>query len=195
MNRKAFLTGLALVGIIALAAWFRFYDLENYPSGLFPDQAANGEDVLLILDGDVRPFYPRGNGREALFFLIQAGFVKTFGIGVWPMFAASATVGLLTVIATFFATRTFFGRLAGLLAALLLATNHWHVTLSRTGFRAIMIPLCIAAFTAFVGYTIDAVRRGKRVQSLIYAAGAGASFAAGFYIYIAYRMMIGIVIG
>lgn len=181
--------------MIILAIGFRFYDITHYPPGLFPDQAANGEDVLLILDGDARPFYPRGNGREALFFYLQAASIKMFGIGVWPMFAASAAVGVATVVAVYFATRVFFGRLAGLLAALFLATSHWHVTLSRTGFRAIMIPLFVAAFTAFAGYSIQAVRERKIGLSLLHAALAGAAFAAGFYTYIAYRIMLGVVLG
>jgi hypothetical protein len=193
--------GVLLVAIIALAAWFRFYDIKNYPPGIFPDVAANGEDVLLILDGDVRPFYPRGNGREALFFYLQALMVKFHGSGVWPMHAASAIIGLATVIAMYFATRPWFGRLSGLLAALFLATNHWHVTLSRTGFRAIMVALFVALFTAFVGYTIREVKpfdgaQGKQGRrAYLYAALAGAALAGGFYTYIAYRVMVGVVLG
>lgn len=186
---------VALGVIVALAAWFRLYDIQNYPPGLFPDEAANGEDVLLILDGDVRPFYPRGNGREALFFYLQALLVKIFGIGVWPMHAASAIVGTATVAAVYFATRPWFGRLSGLLAALFLATNHWHVTLSRTGFRAIMVPLFVLLFTAFVGYAIREVKRGRGRYGYLLAVLAGAAFAGGFYSYIAYRAMVGVVFG
>lgn len=195
MPRNVLLTVAAVVGVVALAGCFRFYDITHYPPGLFPDQAANGEDVLLILEGDTRPFYPRGNGREALFFYLQAALVKAFGIGVWPMFAASALVGVGTVLAVFFATRVYFGRLSGILAALFLATNHWHVTLSRTGFRAILIPLFVALFTALVGYTIQATTKRVRAASLIYAALAGAALAAGFYSYIAYRIMVAVVLG
>lgn len=179
---------------MALAIGFRFYDIQHYPPGLFPDQAANGEDALLILQGDLRPFYPRGNGREALFFFLQAGLIKLFGIGVTPMFAASALVGVLTVAAVFLAVKPFFGRLAALLSALLLATNYWHVTISRTGFRAVMIPLFVAAFTACVGYTIESVRRGRIWASYVLAVLGGLAFALGFYTYIAYRMMVGVVL-
>lgn len=195
MDRKAWITGGMLVAIIALGAFFRFYDITSYPPGLFPDEAANGEDVLLIFDGDVRPFYPRGNGREALFFYLQALSVKIFGLGVWQMHVASALVGTATVAALFFATRPWFGRLAGLFAAFFLATNHWHLTMSRTGFRAIMIPLFIALFTAFVGYLIVAVKKGQMRRSYIYAILAGVALAGGFYTYIAYRVMVGVVLG
>ncbi|MDA1169313.1 MAG: glycosyltransferase family 39 protein [bacterium] len=195
MNSRWLYTGIFLTCIIALATFVRLHDIKNYPAGLFPDEAANGEDVQLILSGDTRPFYPRGNGREAMFFYIQAAFVKVFGIGVWQMHAASAVVGIATVIAMYFATRVYFGRLSGLLAALFLATSSWHIALSRTGFRAIQIPLVILLFTAFVGYAIKAVKEKRIVDSYIYAALAGISFASGFYTYIAYRAMIGVILG
>lgn len=185
---------LALAGVILLAVWFRFYDLQHFPRGLFPDVAANGEDALRILDGDWRPFYNTNNGREGLFFYLQAASLALFGIKVWPMYVASAVVGVLTVMATYLATRVFFGRLAGLLAALFLATNAWHVTLSRTGFRAIMTPLFIAMFTALVGYAIRA-RAKHSPRSYLWAALAGISFAGGFYTYISYRAMFGVVGG
>ncbi|PIT97886.1 MAG: hypothetical protein COT71_03675 [Candidatus Andersenbacteria bacterium CG10_big_fil_rev_8_21_14_0_10_54_11] len=195
MERQALLAGLALLSIVLLAAGFRFYDLRVYPPGLFPDEAANGEDALLILHGDWRPFYPRGNGREALFFYLDALSVKFFGRGVWQLHVPPAAVGTMTVFAMFFAVRPYFGRLAGLMAAGLLATNHWHVTLSHTGFRAIMVPLFVAMFTALAGYTVLAVKRQRRTASYVYAALAGAALAGGFYTYIAYRVMIGVIAG
>lgn len=186
--------GVLLTGIVILAAWFRWYDISNYPPGLFPDEAANGEDVQLILQGDIRPFYERSNGREGLFFFLQAVSVKLFGVGVWQMHVVSGLVGILTVLAIYFATRVWFGRLSGLLAALLLATNQWHVTLSRTGFRAILIPLVIALFTALVGATIVAVKNNRKGASYMYAAAAGAVFASGWYTYIAFRIMAPIIV-
>lgn len=195
MNRRVVWTTIGLGGVLLLAAWFRLYDIQNYPPGLFPDEAANGEDVLLILDGDVRPFYPRGNGREGLFFMLQAVSVWLLGAGVWQLHIVSVVVGMLTVVAIYFATRVWFGRLAGLMAALLLATSHWHVTLSRTGFRAIMIALFVLLFTAWAGYTIKAVKKGQGARSYLYAVLAGAAWGGGFYTYIAYRVMIGVVAG
>ena len=195
MNKSAILTFLAVVGVVLLSAMFRFYDIQNYPAGLFPDEAANGEDALLILDGDYRPFYPRGNGREGLYYFLEALSIKMFGIGVWQLHAVSAVVGVMTVLAMYFATRVWFGRAAGILAALFLATSHWHVTLSRTGFRAILIPLFVALFTALTGYTIRSVKRERKLSSFVFAGLAGAAFAGGFYTYIAYRVMVGVVVG
>lgn len=189
MHKRMVLTVIGFVVVVALAIGFRFYGIQDYPPGLFPDQAANGEDALLILQGDARPFYERGNGREALFFFIQAASIKLFGVGVWPMFAASALVGVLAVAAVFFATRPIFGRMAALLAAFFMATSYWQVTISRTGFRAGLIPLCIAAFTAFAAYAVWTVGHKEKGLSYVFAALAGVAFSLGFYTYIAYRMM------
>ncbi len=195
MSKRAWITGLMVIGIVVLAMWFRLYDIKNYPPGLFPDEAANGEDALLILDGDMRPFYPRGNGREALFYYLEAASIALFGVGVWQLHAVAAVVGILTVFSIYFATRVWFGRLSGVLAAFLLATSYWHTTLSRTGFRAILIPLFLALFTAWVGYVVQSVKKGQIKRSYIYAVLAGAAFAGGFYTYIAFRIMVGVVAG
>ncbi len=188
-------TGFAVSAVVALAFFLRIYDIQNYPPGLFPDEAANGEDAISILRGDIRPFYSRGNGREALFFYLQAGLITTFGIGYWQMHLASVIVGTLTVLAIYAATQVYFGRLAGLLAALFLATSSWHLTLSRTGFRAILIPLFLCLFTAFVGLIITSVKAKRIHASYWYAALAGIFFSGGFYTYIAYRTMVGVVLG
>lgn len=195
MSRKLLIEIAVVLGLTVLAASFRFYDITNYPAGLFPDEAANGEDALLILDGDDRPFYERGNGREALYFYLEAALIKFFGVGVWQLHVASAIIGTLTIVALYFAVRPFFGRIAATLAALFLTTSHWHVTLSRTGFRAILIPLFVAAFTAFVGSTVVAVKKNRVRDAYIYAALAGIAFAGGFYSYIAYRVMVGVIFG
>lgn len=195
MDKRLQITILGLIGIMVLAIGFRLYDIQGFPPGLFPDEAANGEDALLIMEGDYRAFYPRGNGREGLYYYLEALSIATFGIGVWQLHAVSAVIGILTVLATYFATHAFFGRLAGLFTALFAATSYWHVALSRTGFRGILAPLFIAGFTAFVGYTISAYKRGNISQSYIHAALAGAMFAGGFYSYIAFRAMVGVVLG
>lgn len=194
MNKTALLIEASLGVVMLVAAWFRLYDLHHYPPGLFPDQAANGEDALLILNGDLRPFYERGNGREALFFYLQALSISMFGVGVWQMFIASAVVGVMTVLAMYHAGSVLFGETAGLFASFFLATSFWHVTLSRTGFRAILIPLLILLFTAFAGYAVRAVKERKVFLAHLYAGLAGVAFAGGFYTYIAYRIMVVVVL-
>ncbi len=68
MHRRAVLIGVAVAVVLVLAAGWRFYDITNYPPGLFPDEAANGEDALLILSGDIRHSMRAATGAKHCFF-------------------------------------------------------------------------------------------------------------------------------
>jgi 4-amino-4-deoxy-L-arabinose transferase-like glycosyltransferase len=184
-------TRILLTGILLLALFGRLWQITTMPGGLFPDQAANGEDAISILHGNFQPFYERGNGREALFFYLQATLIGIFGIGVWPMFLASALVGIFTVWATYAAGRRMFGNSAGILAGFFIAINQWHISLSRTGFRAIMVPL----FIALTAYFFTGIFQKKTNSArIIQGIGAGISFGLGWYTYIAFRASVGVFI-
>lgn len=178
---------LALIVITLVAAFFRLWQITHLPGGLFPDEAANGIDVNSILQGNRSPFFERGNGREGLFFYLLAFSVELFGRGPWQHHIVSALIGIAEVIVLFFLARRMFGFKTAVLAAFFMAASAWHITLSRTGFRAIMIPL----FTALTFYYIVKFIQSRDDRQKIYAAIlAGAFFALGFYTYIAYRIML-----
>jgi len=184
-------TFLIVIGILCLSIFARTWQITKIPGGLFPDQAANGEDAISILHGKFQPFYEGNNGREGLFFYIQAVCLAIFGINVWPMFLASAIVGVFTVLFTYFAGKRMFGNKVALLSAFFMATNQWHVTLSRDGFRAIMSPLFIAlTFFFFVGIFKSNTTKTRLLNSIF----AGISFGLGWYTYIAYRAFLGVII-
>lgn len=205
-----------LVGVITLAIAFRFYQIMVLPGGLFPDEAANGLDIILIEQGQTQPFYERGNGREALFFYMLYASVEFLGIGHWQHHIVSALVGVISVIGCYLVTYKLFSLFGkrkpeelesisetdsflaikarainlALLASFFMAVSTWHVVLSRTAFRANLIPL----FTSFTFYflllTYEAETKAKRY---LWAAVTGAIFALGFYSYIAYRIMVPLV--
>lgn len=178
---------LAVAITILVASFFRLWQITQLPAGLFPDEAANGLDVNSILQGDRSPFFERGNGREGLFFYLLAFSVELFGRGPWQHHIVSATIGIAEVIALFFLARRMFGFKTAALSAFFMATSTWHTTLSRTGFRAIMIPL----FTTLIFYYIVKFIQNRTDRNKIYSAFfAGAFFALGFYTYIAYRIIL-----
>ncbi|MDE2312218.1 MAG: hypothetical protein KGJ93_04015, partial [Patescibacteria group bacterium] len=191
--------------ILVLAVFFRYYRIEEMPGGLFPDEAANGLDVNLMQQGHLQPFYERGNGREALFFYMEWASVSAFGKSPWALHSVSAAVGVLSVLVCFLLTRRLFlldvqtydstfppdaeflrrqkNRAVNiaLLAAFLLAASSWHVVLSRTAFRAILIPL----FTGLVFYWLLCAYQASNLRRrLVFSFLAGAAFALGFYTYI-----------
>jgi hypothetical protein len=210
-----------LLIVILLAVFFRFYKIHEMPGGLFPDEAANGLDINSMQQGQLQPFYERGNGREALFFYMLWGSVELFGKGPWQHHIVSALVGVLSVVFCFLLTRRLFkpkvqqaswesefdrtikeGNTAeqkkiiaeekratniALLASFLMAASSWHVVLSRTAFRANLIPLFAALTFYFLLCAWQTASKGRR---FIFAFLCGASFALGFYTYIAYRIMV-----
>lgn len=186
----------ALAGVLLLSIFFRFYQIQSMPGGLFPDEAANGIDINAMQRGELQPFYERGNGREALFFYMLWGSVEIFGKGHWQHHIVSALVGILAVLGCFLVTKKLFSEFSGkperaikiaLLASFFMAVSSWHTVLSRTAFRANLIPL----FTAFTFYflllTYSAQTKAKRY---FWSILTGATFALGFYSYIAYRIMV-----
>lgn len=177
----------ALIGIIAIGIVFRFALITTLPGGLFPDEAANGLDVNSILSGDVKPFYERGNGREALFFYFLAGSVALFGRGPWQHHIVSAGFGLAAVIAGYFLTKRLFGKNIALLASLFFAVSSYAVTISRTAFRANLVPLFTTLALLFMVKLWQESEPRKRNWAAVLA---GVSFALGFYTYISFRMMI-----
>src|SRR5262249_36228238 len=97
-----------LFGIIVLAIFFRYYLITKMPGGLFPDEAANGLDINNIFKGHIQPFFPRGNGREALFFYFEALSAWFLGRGFWQFHIVSAAIGVLSVFAVYlFASKLF----------------------------------------------------------------------------------------
>jgi 4-amino-4-deoxy-L-arabinose transferase-like glycosyltransferase len=87
---------------------------------------------------------------------------------------------------TFNFTLSTFNSSIALLSAFLLATSFWHINFSRIGFRAILAPFCLVWACWFLLKAIRAVG-GKRAA--IYAILGGIIFGAGFYTYIAFRIM------
>lgn len=178
---------ITLILILAVAIFFRYWQIKTLPGGLFPDEAANGLDVNDIFKGKITSFFERGNGREGLFFYVLSISVAIFGRGPWQHHIVSALIGVLEVLVTFLLVRRLFNFRTAYLAAFFMAVSSWHVVLSRTAFRAILIPLFVTLTFYFLVRFYQAKTDKERIWSAIFA---GASFSLGFYSYIAYRMMI-----
>ncbi len=140
--------GVLLLFILAVAAWFRLYQIGQVPPGPHYDEAAAALDTLEVLDGQHMVFSPRSYGREMLFVYVAAPLVALLGPTLLALRLPIALVGILTVLATYFLARELFddadSRLApwiGLLAALFLALSFWHLVLNHLSFRANYVPL------------------------------------------------------
>lgn len=182
---------LLLILIIIIAAFFRLFNLDTTPPGLFPDEAMNGNNALEALGtNNFKVFYPENNGREGLFINIQALFLK-FIIPAfshtepWMLRLPSAFFGILTVLGIYFFARLLFekdrGRSIALFASFFMAISFWHINFSRIGFRAIMAPF----FLTWGLYCL--ILSFKKQNGLLFAILGGIIYGLGFYSYIAYR--------
>jgi 4-amino-4-deoxy-L-arabinose transferase-like glycosyltransferase len=167
---------LALLAIVLLGAWFRLRLNGQIPAEMGFDLASKYFDSLAVARGEYWIFFPARLGREGLFFYGVALIGRIAGITEATLHLASALFGTLTIIAVYFVAQELYGQTAGLLAALLLAVNRWHIVLSRTGFRASTMPL----FTALALYTFIHALRTRRPIDFGWA---GVAVGMGIYSY------------
>jgi len=115
---------IILLIILAIAAFFRFFELADIPPGLYPDVAINGNDALDALKtGDFKVFYPENNGREGLFINLIALSFLIFGPSILAIKIVAAVIGILTVFGLYLLTKELFKKTPiALLSAFFLAT-------------------------------------------------------------------------
>lgn len=179
---QKYLPLILLLLIIALAIFFRFWELWKLPPGLHPDEAANGLDIFRMFNHhDFRIIYNTNGPREALFFYLQAIWVGLLGNTIAALRVAPASIGVAAVVMVYFLAKDWFGRRTALIAAFLMAVNPWAVIISRDGFRAGMTPLMVAAVAFLAG-------RAYKTQRYLYFVLAGAIFGLGFYTYTAFAL-------
>lgn len=152
----------ALLGVVALAAFLRLWQIERFPPGLFGDEAVNGLDALDVLAGRGAVFFPANFGREGAHIWLVAAALRLFGVTPVAVRLPSIAAGVLTVAAAAWlgreivaarrcdmALRPLDAWLPVLIAAFT-AASYWHLHFSRFGIRGIFTPLWTAlAFAAF----------------------------------------------
>ena len=180
-----------LLVILAIASFFRLWQLDSIPPGLYPDVAINGNDALDSLKtGNFKVFYPENNGREGLMMWSIALSFSIFGVSIWSIKIVAAIIGILTVLGLYLLTKELFNyyearprSIIAFLSSFFLATSFWHTNFSRIGFRAILLPFILV----FAFYFLF---KGFREKRTFYFPISGIFFGLGFYTYISYRFII-----
>lgn len=134
------LTEAAALGVVLLvAAAFRLFRIDSLPFGLWWDEASYGLQVLHIMnDPSYRPVFVGGASQmPALMWYVMIPFFAAFGPTPLGLRIASATAGVLGVLAVYLLSRELFGKRTGFVAGLLLAVMAWHVNWSRIGMAGV----------------------------------------------------------
>lgn len=170
---------LILIAIVLVGGWFRLYRLHEIPADLGPDLVYHYYNTVDILQGQYRVnFLERGS----LLFYLTALCARLIGMSPFTLFFTSALIGTGTIVAMYALGAELFGPQIGLLAALLLAINRWHLTLSRSAYPAVQIPVAVI----LVLYTL--ARALRRRQSIDFAC-CGLQVGLGFYTWTPYKAM------
>jgi 4-amino-4-deoxy-L-arabinose transferase-like glycosyltransferase len=177
-------TGWLLLVIFAAAALLRLYDLSGLPPAHYRDVALTALDALRAAAGEPQIHYTYDEG---LYSNIMGLFFLVFGASDWALRLPGALFGILTSWGVYRLGRTLGLERAGLYAAALLAVSFWHVTLSRSGFRAILLPLLMVLSFSLL---IEGVRReGVRRQAHFRMALGGALLGLGVHVYPTVRLV------
>ena len=180
---------LILVGILILAGFFRLWQLDSIPPGLYSDEAVNALDAIHTMEtGEYRVFYQDNNGREGLYIWLVALVFKFFGIGIVQFRIVGAVIGIATVAVVYFFTRELFdeknkAKIVALASSFFIASSFWHINFSRIGFRAILLPFILTLSLLF----LTRAMKDKRILNFIIA---GVTIGLGFYTYTSFRMAV-----
>ncbi len=158
-RRPVFWYRVMLVLVVVVAALLR---LVRLGSNLFTEvpQGSPATAILSQASGALTLFLSDPQGLSGPFAILQNLLVGIFGRTPFAMMLPSAVVGSLTVLAIYLLTCEIMrqggvrsARTIGLLAALLVATSRWHVSLSRQGVQVVLLPLlmCLAVYWLLLG--------------------------------------------
>jgi 4-amino-4-deoxy-L-arabinose transferase-like glycosyltransferase len=115
------LLGLALFLGIFYALWIGAHALFTPDEGRYSEVARE-----MVSSGDY--ITPRLNGvafldKPVLYYWLQASAIQLFGLKEWALRFWPATLGVLCALMTYLSGRVLFGRRAGIISALILATS------------------------------------------------------------------------
>ncbi len=179
---------MVIVALMAVGAVFRLWEIGTLPAEPGVDLPLILLNVEKVLDGEWPIFFTLHPGREGLYMYLAAGHVRLFGLSYPALRTVSALIGVATIPVAYWAGRRLFSRNVGVVAAGLLAVSRWHIILSRTGLRFVLMPLFSLLLVAVLDRAIKSRRPGHWVW-------VGLVLGWGFHTYNAWWVMPAVVAG
>jgi hypothetical protein len=174
---------LALVAILVVAGWFRFYQLSDLPPGLTHDEANNAHAAAGVLAG-VRPLYfPTGYGHEPLYTYLVALLSAPSGVSDLTLRLTTALCGIGVIIGSYLLARCAFDPGVALVTAAGLALSFWPVFSHRQGVRSVTLSLLFVFAVFFLWRGLSEEGRLRHWALVGFLAGGT------FYTYMASRVM------
>jgi hypothetical protein len=190
---SAWLSGA--IALLILAAGLFWHAPLTVPPGLEMDELIEGQIAERVLDGDWRPFYPAGQGREGLYHFWLAGWLALLGRHVFTLRVASTTLSLLGLAAGYALIRRLFGPAVALISLAGGATSFWILFAARSGLRSTSLPVlaALAGYFFWRALTLppkgDRERAEPRRQTALFCTAAGLCLGLALYTYTAARVL------
>jgi len=174
-----------LLAAVAAGVVYRLYRIDQTPSDPTSDHAEKLLDITDVLHGRHPIFFERNTGREPAQFYFTVVLLRTFG---WAatftnLKIGTALIGALAVPFVYLLAAELAGRVAGLLAATLLAIGTWPVEISRAGLR---FPYAMTAAAVTLWLLLRWMRRHDRRDALL----CGLAIGVGLYGYSPFRIVV-----
>lgn len=180
---RSLLPWAALGAIVLFGAAVRLYNLDEFPPGLWFDEADNvlqAQQIFLNEPATARAFSVFTNLPTA-FLVPIALVVKLAGVSITSARLVAVAFGLAGILAMFLMMRHMAGTLFGLIAAFLTATMRWDINWSRIGMHGVTMTF-FTAITAWLTY------RALRSERMADFALAGAAMGLGMWFYTPFRL-------
>lgn len=186
MRRGTLAWWAALIAILLVAAFLRFYRLDVAPPGMPIDEMVDSAAVRAVAAGWRPIFIEAGWGREPLYYYLAAPLLFIVRDPQMTIRLTSALIGLVFVVAIGAFTAQISNWKAGLLAAAFAAITYWSVFASRYGVRNITLPLLS---TLSAAQFFRAIRPDKSQTANLQFALAGVFLGLTFYTYQSSRLV------
>ncbi len=164
------LSDLVVLFSVLMGSFFRLYRIHMLPLEMGCDLPLIHANIAQILGGEFPIFFESHPGREGLFFYLTAPLAAVAGLSHTSIKVAAALTGMLTIPVVYWLGREMFDPWTGALAAFLLSFSHWHIILSRVGYRAILMPLLVSLSLLFL---VRGLKTGKDIHYVLSALFAG----------------------
>lgn len=172
---------LILGAATAIAFFFRFWRVTEFPSHVDNDVGVMGLKTLEVISGNIEQWTGlTSSGHPYASHQILAAGVRLFGGDHEGIVMFSVLAGTLTVPLVFLLGRLLFGRQAGLIAMAMLMGSYTHIHFSRILFGPIA--------TLFVTLSLYLLLRALREGLMFWAALSGLTLGFGLHTYYSARI-------
>lgn len=186
----------AIILILIIAAFLRFYKLNTYPA-LNADEAAIGYNAYSLIKtgqdehGNPWPiqFQSFNDYKPGLYFYMVLPLVKFLGLNEWSVRIPNAILAVATIYIVYLLIKELFEekRLA-LFSSLFLSISPWHIHFSRGGWE-------VNVATFFISLGMLLILKGIKKGSVILFISAFSAFIFSLYAYHAARIISPLLIG